>query len=693
VSGPGEPPDEQPEPLDDRRLWQLAVDAAGVGAFDWELATNALRWDDRLLALFGHDAASFGGTIEAFTELVHPEDRDRVGAAMAGAIESCGEYAAEYRVVRPDGTVRWVAARGLAVAGPDGTAERLLGAAYDTTVVREGEARVARTLEAMPTAFFHLDREWRFTYANAEARELLGAIGTDVVGHVVWELFPAAVGTVFEEEYRASVAAGVPGSFEAYYPPPLDAWYEVRCWPTPDGLSVYFLEVSERHRAQDLLDRASGRRDLLAEVSRALVETLDAEEVATRLAQLLVPGLADWCLVTMVDGFLPAEPTDDRGWRNRLRDLGWWHHDPAGRVLVRSYARSRIEALTDDSLVVAALRTRGPVVVPDSAAERIAAVLTEGPARDLVRRLAPGSTAIIPLTGHGRTAGLMSVFRDEGRDPFGADDLDLLADVASRAGLALDNVSLYTGQRELAESLQRSLLTEPPTVRGLDIEVRYEPAADSAQVGGDWYDAYVRPDGAVDLVIGDVVGHDATAAASMGQLRGLLRGVAVTTEDGPAGTLHRVESAAGVLGVDTLASVVLARVDVERTTMTWSNAGHLPPVLVRRGPDGVVTATPIDADDPDPMLGLHVGLDLGLERTGSTVALAPGDVVLLYTDGLVERRGESIDDGVARLCGVLVDLADRPLPELCDLALLRLLPPWTEDDIAVVAVRVQASPM
>jgi PAS domain S-box-containing protein len=672
---------------DDRRLWQLAVDAAGVGAFDWDLTTGALRWDERLLAIFGHDRESFGGTIEAFTDCLHPDDRDRVGRALDSAIESVGTYAAEYRVVRPDGEVRWVEARGQAVAGDGGTAVRLVGAAYDTTVAREGEARVARTLESMPTAFFHLDHDWRFTYANPEARRLLGGIGSDVVGHVIWELFPAAVGTEFEERYRGSVASGVPASFEAYYPPPLDAWYEVRCWPSPDGLSVYFLEVTERRLALETLDMAARRSRLVAEVTSALTATLDGEEAVARLARLVVPALGDWCVVTVVDGVLPPEPTDDRGWRTRLHDLGWWHHDPAARPLVRSYARSRIEALTPESLIARALRTRQRVLVETDAAAYIAGVLAQGTARALAGRLAPSSAVVVPLPGRGRVAGLISVFRDQGRPSFDDDDLDLLSDVAARAGLALDNVSLYTSQRELAETLQRSLLTEPPEVEGLEVAVRYEPASETAQVGGDWYDAFEVPGGGLTLVIGDVIGHDTTAAAAMGQLRGLLRGVAVTTGDGPARSLERVEEAMAVLHVDTLASVVVARIERAdgRTLLRWANAGHPPPVVVRADDAGRPWADLLTAEEPDTMLGLADGA-----RTESVAVLAPGDVVLLYTDGLVERRGESIDHGLKRLCDVLVGLERDhvSLHELADRTLQAMLPEWTEDDVAVVAVRI-----
>lgn len=678
---------------EDRVVWQLAVDAAGVGAFDWELATGELRWDERLLEVFGTDRDSFGGTIEAFDALVHPDDRDRVGAALDDAIATCGAYAAEYRVTRPDGTLRWVAARGHAIAGPDGTAVRVIGAAYDTTSVREGEARVARTLEAMPTAFYHLDREWRFTYANPEARRLLGGISSDPVGHVVWELFPATVGSDFEHYYRGAVESGRPRSFEAYYPPPLDGWFEIRCWPTPDGLSVYFIEVTERRVAQDVLARATGRAELLADVTRTLTDTLEADEAVERLAQILVPRLGDWCVVTQVDGRLVDEPLVDRTWRRRLHDVGWWHVDPAKRPLVEQYAQVRIPALTNASMIARALAGREPVVVQEDATAHITSVLEEGPATEACRTLAPAAAVVVPLPGRGRTAGLLTVFRGPDREAFSPEDLVMLSEVADRAGLALDNATLYASQRDIAEGLQRSLLTEPPRLDHLDVVVRYEPAAEAAQVGGDWYDAFQQPAAnAVTLVIGDVIGHDAKAAAAMGQVRTLLRGIAVTTEAGPAEVLHRVDTALATLRVDTMATALMARLEqtpAQRAsgsaTLRWSSAGHPPPVVVVDGEPRALWC-----GDPHPMLGLLTEATVASARGESSVELPPGSLLLLYTDGLVERRGEVLDTGLDRLCEALTELLaeDPDTEELCDRLMARMLPGWTEDDIALVAVRL-----
>lgn len=666
----------------DRLAWRLAVDAAGVGAFEWDLVTGELRWDDRLLELFGLDERSFDSTIEAFNERVHPEDLDRVSEALRKAVETCGEYAAEYRVITPAGAVRWVSARGRALADrPGGPAVQLLGAAYDTTAVQEGEARVARVLESMPTAFFQLDRAWRFVYVNSEAERLLGMTRTDMVGGSIWELFPASLDSDFETYYRQAIDSGVPVAFDAYYPPPLAAWYEVRAWPSPDGLSVYFIDVTARHAAQEELDRAARRGELLAGVTEALSGTLDATEGVSRLASLLVPALADWCLVTLVE---------DVGvdWRQRLRDVGWEHADPISRDTLRRYAELRLPAMTDDSYLVRALTSADPIVIAADATEEVASVLVPGEARNLLRDLAPASAVVVPLRGPDRTVGVLSAFRGRHRAAFSAEEQALLNDIASRAGLALDNARLYAEQRHVAEALQRSLLTEPPQTEHLQIGVRYQPAAEAAQVGGDWYDAFVLAGPATDtvVVVGDVVGHDVAAAGAMGQVRGLLRGIAAHSGATPAEVVRGVDAVMDTLRVETTATVVVASLacpDDEGVRLRWSNAGHPPPLLVSPGGEVTVLQGP-DGND------LLLGFDPDTVRHEHGARLPVGGTLLLYTDGLVERRTQVIDDGIAALARHLAELASAgtPLEELCDQLLDRMLPDRLEDDVALLAVRL-----
>ncbi|WP_230685083.1 PAS domain-containing protein [Cellulomonas sp. JZ18] len=166
----------------DRVRWQLAVSAGGVGSFDWDLVSGHIDWDEQMHVLFGIPREQFGGTIEEFRAVVHPDDVAGVEQAIDAAISTCSQYDAEYRVLLPDGTERWVQARGQALAGEDGRAVRMLGAAYDTTAKRDAEGRIARVLETMSAAFFLLDDAWRFTYVNAEAVRLLGRPATSSSG-------------------------------------------------------------------------------------------------------------------------------------------------------------------------------------------------------------------------------------------------------------------------------------------------------------------------------------------------------------------------------------------------------------------------------------------------------------------------------------------------------------------------------
>ncbi|MGB0100477.1 MAG: SpoIIE family protein phosphatase [Nocardioides sp.] len=684
----------------ERVAWQVAVDAAEVGAFDWDLGTGELRWDDRLLDLFGLDRDAFGANIEAFNEAVHPDDRDRVADALTAAIETCGVYTAEYRIQLPDGAVRWISARGRALAGRDGVADRVIGAAFDTTAVQDGEARVARVLEAMPSAFFHLDHEWRFTYLNSEAQRLLGATGMRVEGRVLWEAFPAAVGSEFDEQYHRAAATGAPVEFEGYYPPPLDRWYEVRAWPTPDGLSVYFVDITVRRQAQAAAALANERAVLLGGITEALAKTLDPAEAAAELARRVTGPLADWSVVTLVEhpvqgghGSLGVAELG-REWRRGLHDVAGWHVDPEARELVERYRDVRMDALSDGSFLVRALREGDPVVVPERATEALASVLDPGVARELCVELAPSAAAVFPLRGRGRTVGLLTVFRGAARGSFDPDELAVLTDAAGRAGLALDNTLLYAEQRDLAEGLQRSLMTAPPQPGHLELVVRYEPAAEAAQVGGDWYDGFQQTDGATNIVIGDVVGHDTEAAAAMGQIRGLLRGIAITTGGGPAEVLRRVDEAMQTLRVETTATAVVARLEQvedagDRIRLRWSNAGHPPPLVVigPETPGGPVVVEALWSATAE----LLLGLDPDVERTESVLTLPREATVLLYTDGLVERRDEMLDVGVDRLRQVLADLvaSGAGLDEVCDGLLRRMLPARPEDDVALVAVRLR----
>ncbi|HSP39713.1 MAG TPA: PP2C family protein-serine/threonine phosphatase [Frankiaceae bacterium] len=241
-----------------------------------------------------------------------------------------------------------------------------------------------------------------------------------------------------------------------------------------------------------------------------------------------------------------------------------------------------------------------------------------------------------------------------------------------------------TADQQLSEALQRSLLTDPVQPGALSLRVRYRSAAAGARIGGDWYDSFLTAGGTTCIVIGDVTGHDRDAAAGMAQTRNLLRGIAYTVEDPPAAVLATLDRAIRDLGVGALATAVLATIEPDGADrdagvhlLRWSNAGHPPPLLLL--PDG---SARLLVTDPDLMLGIYPDTD----RSDHQQILPPGATVLLYTDGLVERRDAAIDEGLRWLAATARSLAQAPLDELCD-TLLNLIGPATEDDVALLALR------
>jgi PAS domain S-box-containing protein len=524
-------------------------------------------------------------------------------------------------------------------------------------------------LEAMPAAFFFLDRQWRFRYVNREMDRLLHLPREELLGRSIWDVYPLMVGSRFEKAYREAVASGKPAAFEAPYSGELPGWYEVRAWPLPDGLAVYFTDVTARHTAEESARRAAARLDLLARVNAELSGALDSVSALGRLARLVVPTLTDACIVTVVDR------------DGRARDVGSWHADPAKRELMARYAQIRLETLPPTSPVALAL-TAGTAVTEPVA--DVLALMRPGPARDLLEQLGPDRADVLPLPAADRTVGVLTLYHDAGR-VVGPQDVEIAREVAAQAGRAIDRVHRQSQQAQLAEALQRSLLTEPPGIPQAEVVVRYVPAAEAARVGGDWYDAFLQRDGTPLIVIGDVVGHDTAAAAMMGQLRGLLRGIAHHSGEGPAAVLRGLDEAIASMHTGALATAAVARFEGLSedggTRMRWANAGHPPPFLLAS--DGRVTVLGGRFGD------LMLGVDATAERGESVLDVAPGSVVLLYTDGLIERRESTLDDGLDRLRDCLQEQAGRPLGVLCDAVLEHMLQGTPQDDVALVALRVR----
>jgi PAS domain S-box-containing protein len=663
-----------------RELLDLATAAAGIGTFDWDLPSGALVWDQRLLDLFGYDAADFDQTIDGFNARLHPDDVPWVSAALERAIADGGDVEFEYRVLAPGQPLRWLAARGRALADEQGRTVRLLGAAWDVTGRRQAQDRVAGILETMAVGFLAVDRSWRVTDLNTEAERLLGTPRAELIGADLWERFPGAVGTDIEASYRQALATGEPVALEAFYPGP-QLWVEVRAVPGDGGLALYLLDITDRRAVRVDAERAAGRERLLSRITEELSGTLDADEAANRLCRLVVPGVADWAIVTLAD--------DDRaaGTRRGLRHAASWHDDPELRSVTGAYAASRLGSLTDDAVIVRALASGQPQMISGGATSTTTDMVAPGPVREMLHVLAPEAVAVLPLPGRDGPVGILTLCHGAERGPFTREDMTTARHVAARSGLVLDNARLYRQQRDLAAGLQRSLLTEPPEPDHAQVVVRYVPAAQAAEVGGDWYDSFLQPNGSTVLVIGDVVGHDTRAAAIMGQIRTIVRTLGAEDDLPPAEVLRRTDRVMETLRTGSAATAVVARLEQEPdererglTRLRWSNAGHPPPMVLQ--PDGTVLA--LATATADRLLGVTPDAP----RRESVVALDRDAVVLLYTDGLVERRDQNLDDGLARLERTLAELAGRELDDLCDELLERMLPVNPDDDVALVAVRL-----
>jgi GAF domain-containing protein len=292
-----------------------------------------------------------------------------------------------------------------------------------------------------------------------------------------------------------------------------------------------------------------------------------------------------------------------------------------------------------------------------------------------------GASAHLPLPVAGSLPGTLSLVWDAPR-AFGPVEQGLVLALAGYTAQAVARAVLLARQESVATTLQRALLGRLPDPPGLDLAARYLPSSAGAQVGGDWWDAFDDSDGATVLVIGDVTGHDVAAAATMGQLRSMLRGFAFEGGGPPARALDRLDAAVAGLRTGALATALVSRVDRTddgRRVLSWSNAGHPPPLL--RTPDGRIEVL---ASKPD----LLVGLDPARQRHTHSVDLAPGSTVLLYTDGLVERRRTDLDAGIAQLTAHFAADGGGSLDDLLDL-LLEGVRGSTDDDVALLAVRVR----
>ncbi|MFZ5788988.1 MAG: PAS domain S-box protein, partial [Acidobacteriota bacterium] len=256
---------------DSEERLRLALEASGQGMFDWDIATGRIAWSEGHERLWGLEPGTFDGSFETFRRGVHPDDIAELEAALGAARASRSAYAHEFRVVRPDGSRRWVFGSGRFYYDRAGAPVRMCGVVTDVTARHEAEAalheadrRRAEILESVTDGFVALDLESRYTYVNTRAGEMIGRRPEELLGRHIWTVFPEGVGQPIHQALERALATQEPAQIEAYFEP-WDRWFENRIYPSAAGLTVYFVETTERRRAEQRLAEAEERHKLALE--------------------------------------------------------------------------------------------------------------------------------------------------------------------------------------------------------------------------------------------------------------------------------------------------------------------------------------------------------------------------------------------------------------------------------------------
>jgi serine phosphatase RsbU (regulator of sigma subunit)/PAS domain-containing protein len=417
--------------------------------------------------------------------------------------------------------------------------------------------------------------------------------------------------------------------------------------------------------------RARQRLHVLARVTTAVSAVHDPEEELTALAESVVPDFADVCRVYLVD----PVPTGTG--------------PVTGRRSVTRYAPGVPPSPSNDERfafgaahpVARSVRTGTALLVPVSEPAELA---WYGPAEQRRWAEAIGITSMLvaPVVSRGVVVAALLFLTCGMRPAFTEDDRALVVELAARASAAVEQAERFQRTRQAAVALQAAMLTAPPTHPFVELQARYLPAVAELDVGGDWYDAFALPGGDLAVGVGDVAGHDLSAAATMGQLRSMLRALAYETEGAPSDVVRRLDRVASRLEVTRFTTLLYGRVARADggTVFRWANAGHPPPVLVSPCGDPVLLTGGV---------GVVLGVAPQCPRADREVELRPGATLLLYTDGLVERRNDPEDHASADLLDLVRRGKGLSLSDLCD-HLVRGTTADTGDDMVVLALRVPA---
>ena len=565
-------------------------------------------------------------------------------------------YAIVLAIQNPDSPiVRWLLAVGTPLLAGLLISSLLRRLSDRAQQLERSEVRTRLVLDTAPDAFITLDSDGVIMSWNTAADRLFGWTATEAIGKTMRALIvPPEFGERHDERRRALAASDSQLPTETFevefvrrdgsrFPgeatvSKVDVRGEV-------FVSGFITDVTERLRRQ-------AEREALLREQAARAEAEHVAELVGGMQALVDAALAHRTL----DGILRELVIQVRG----VLDA-----DAATIYLADEDEQLTVGASTPDGI------SGGDDFANTVAGEREAMLSHDDPAAE------GGALIGVPLLAEGEVTGVLVASATTPR-VFGGEDLTLLRLAAERVGLAIAHTRVYEREHRIAETLQRSLLPERlPTLPGLDVAARYLPAASEAEVGGDWYDVIPMPGGAVGLVMGDVAGKGLAGATMVGRLRSALRAYALEGHDGA----RVVEQLNRLLWTEAeesqMATMLYVIVDPAASSVRWVNAGHPAPLMVVGGEPGYL----------DGAGSVPLGVLPFPTYEEASAPMVPGSTLLLYTDGLVERPGEHIDDGMAELAARVREAPEEP-DALCDHLLATLVPAGgAMDDVAILTLR------
>lgn len=512
--------------------------------------------------------------------------------------------------------------------------------------------------------FAVFDAEHRYLAVNAALAERTGKAIADHLGRTPSEVLPPELAAHAEAMIDRVLRTGESVEVDEPLPPGQrsnhhlhSSWYLV-----DEGrgreVAMFVVDDTSHQQAISSLRRSRARNARLLDVSDLLSRAVTVREVADAVAAIGRQSVgAQRSAVTLIGGKGPYPLTT--GVDVELGEqVPVWPHD----------------AVTP---VTEVLRTGWPLFLGNR--ERAGADFDDPAFRDFLERTDERAWAILPLAADVTPGGASGVvrFAFTEEQTFPSDTCRFLRAVAQQCSLAFARARLFERERTAAVSLSQGLLpSRLPTVPGVEIAARSRSDVGGHSVGGDWYDAFVLPGGELGLVVGDVMGHGVAAASAMGQMRSALRALALADPD-PATVLSGLDRLVERDDTVEMVTVVYAQVDPERGTVRVGDAGHLP--LIRLPELGAVEL--VDAGAGTTPIGVSEA------RTAHSVRLWPGDMLIAFTDGLVESRTRSLEEGFAQLLRCLEELRGASLDRLLDSVVARMQVEGSADDLTVLALR------